>query len=272
MNCPYCLSLATKQRGKKTSLGYRTYRCQQCQRTFNERTGTPFNYLEYPTDIVLLVVFYRLRYKLSLRDLAEMFLERGFAFTHEAVRDWEERFAPLIADHLRTKRRGQAGTSWHVDETYVRVQGKWCYLYRAIDQDGNLVDSMLSQKRDMDAAKRFFRQALQTVGQAPECVTTDGHRSYPRAVREILGKDVLHRWNHYLNNRLEQDHRGIKQRYYPMRGFGSFPSASRFCRAFDEVRQFFRIRTTMKQPVTLQQQRELFRQRLVALQALVQAV
>ncbi len=85
------------------------------------------------------------------------------------------------------------------------------------------------------------------------------------------GKDVLHRWNHSVNNRLEQDHRGIKQRYYPMRGFGSFPSASRFCRAFDEVRQFFRIRTTMKQPVSLQQQREMFRQRLVALQALVQA-
>jgi putative transposase len=269
MNCPYCLSLATKQRCKKTSLGYRTYRCQQCQRMFNERTGTPFNYLEYPTDIVLLVVFYRLRYKLSLRDLAEMFLERGFAFTHEAVRDWEARFAPLIADQLRAKRRGQAGISWHVDETYVRVQGKWCYLYRAIDQDGNLVDSMLSQKRDMNAAKRFFQQALQTVGQAPEQVTTDGHRSYPRAIREILGKDVLHRWNHYLNNRLEQDHRGIKQRYYPMRGFGSFTSAARFCRAFDEVRQFFWIRTAMKQPVSLQQQREIFRQRLVALRALV---
>jgi transposase-like protein len=82
--------------------------------------------------------------------------------------------------------------------------------------------------------------------------------------------DVLHRYNQYLNNQLEQDHRGIKQRSYPMRGFGSFTSASRFCRAFDEVRQFFRIRTTMKQPVSLQH-RELFRQRLVALQALVQA-
>lgn len=153
----------------------------------------------------------------------------------------------------------------------MRVQGKWCSLYRAIDQDGNLVDSMLSQKRDMDAAKRFFQQALQTVGHAPERVITDGHRSYPRAIREIPGNDVLHRCNQYLNNRLEQDHRGIKQRYYPMRGFGSFTSASRFCRAFDEVRQFFRIRTAMTQPVSLHQQRELFRQRLAALQALVQA-
>jgi putative transposase len=84
-----------------------------------------------------------------------MFLERGFVFTHEAVRDWEERFIPLIAEQMRAKRRGQAGQSWYVDETYVSVKGKWCYLYRAIDRDGNLVDSMLSEKRDMEAAKRF---------------------------------------------------------------------------------------------------------------------
>jgi putative transposase len=87
MNCPYCASTATKEQTKKTRLCYRTFRCSGCKRTFNERTGTPFNYLEYPTDIVLLVVLWRLRYKLSLRDLAEMFLERGFEFTHEAVRD-----------------------------------------------------------------------------------------------------------------------------------------------------------------------------------------
>lgn len=104
MNCPHCASTSTKEQTKQTSLGYRTFRCSACKRTFNERTGTPFNYLEYPTDIVLLVVLWRLRYKLSLRDLAEMFLERGFEFTHEAVRDLEARFAPLIADQLRAKR------------------------------------------------------------------------------------------------------------------------------------------------------------------------
>jgi putative transposase len=109
MNCPHCASTATKEQTKKTSLGYRTLRCLDCRRTFNERTGTPFNHLEYPTDIVLLVVLWRLRYKLSLRDLAEMFLQRGFVFTHEAVRDWEARFAPLLADQLRVKRRGQRG-------------------------------------------------------------------------------------------------------------------------------------------------------------------
>ena len=98
MNCPHCTSPATKEQQKTTVLGYRTFRCSTCQWSFNERTGTPFNFLEYPTDIVLLVVVWRLRYKLSLRDLAEMFLERGFVFTHETVRDWESRFAPLIAD------------------------------------------------------------------------------------------------------------------------------------------------------------------------------
>jgi hypothetical protein len=109
MNCPYCAETTTQKRTKKTKLGYTTYFCQVCRRTFNERTGTPFNYLEVPTDIVLLAVLWRLRYKLSLRDVAEMFLARGFVFTHKTVRDWEARFAPLMADQLRTKRRGQAG-------------------------------------------------------------------------------------------------------------------------------------------------------------------
>jgi putative transposase len=149
-----------------------------------------------------------------------------------------------------------------------RVQGKWCYLYRAIDHDGNLVDSRLSEKRDMEAAKQFFKQAI-VVGHAPESVTTDGHRSYPRAVRETLGHEVVHRTNVYLNNRIEQDHRGIKQRYYPMRGFGSFASAARFCRAFDEIRQFFRVRISREQKVSLAQKREVFRQQLDALKTLV---
>jgi putative transposase len=115
MDCPHCASQRTKEQNQKTALGYRTFRCPACHRTFNERTGTPFNYLEYPTAIVLLVVLWRLRYKLSLRDLAEMFLERGFVFTYEAVRDWEARFAPRLSDQLRAKRRGQAGPSWYVD-------------------------------------------------------------------------------------------------------------------------------------------------------------
>jgi transposase-like protein len=101
MACPHCQSVHTKERPERTALGYRRFRCRTCGREFNERTGTLFNRLRYPSDVVCLVVLWRLRYKLSLRDLAEMFLERGFVLTHEAVRLWEATFAPLLTDRLR---------------------------------------------------------------------------------------------------------------------------------------------------------------------------
>lgn len=269
MNCPHCSSPTTTQLSRNTALGYSVFRCGECHRLFNERTGSPYNHLQFPTDIVLLVVLWRLRYKLSLRDLAEMFLERGFEFTHEAVRDWERRFAPLITQQLRSRRRGKAGHSWYLDETYIKVNGKWCYLYRAIDRDGNLVDSMLSEHRDMQAAKRFLAGAKEIVGHKPAGVMTDGHDSYPRAIRRVLGRKVDHRTSRYLNNRLEQDHRGIKQRYYPMRGFGSFEAAARFCRAFDEQRDYFRYRTKPKETIPLAEQRKVFRQRFGVLESLL---
>ncbi len=162
MPCPYCASPSIARQRGTTALGYQTFRCAACRRSFNERTGTPFNFLEYPTDIVLLVVLWRLRYKLSLRDLTEMFLDRGFVFTREAVREWEERFAPLLTERLRAKRRGKAGRSWYVDETYIKVHGRWCYLYRAIDPDSNLVDSLLSETRDLQARQSRADRALGT--------------------------------------------------------------------------------------------------------------
>jgi len=276
MPCPHCQSPRTQEQIKKTSLGYRTFRCAACARRFNERSGTPFNDLRVPTDIVFLVVLWRLRYPLSLRHLAEMFLERGFAFSHETVRAWEALAAPLLTEQLRARRRGKAGRKWHADETYIKVGGVWCYIYRAIDADGNLVDSMLSERRDMEARVpacgcRFFARSLETVGHAPEKVTTDGHDAYPRAIREILGEGVAHRCSQYLNNRLEQDHRGIKGRYGPMRGFGTFQSAARFCTAHDELRDYLRHRTRLHEVVPLGVQREQFRARSAALRAMLEA-
>ncbi len=131
----------------------------------------------------------------------------------------------------------------------------------------NLVDTMLSQTRDLVAAKAFFKQAIRTVGHKPDRVTTDKHASYPRAIQHTLRRKVLHRTNQYLNNRVEQDHRGVKQRYYPLRGFGSFASAARFCPAFDEVRQYFRSPSTKQKSRPLAEQRRLFRQRFSALLA-----
>ena len=138
--------------------------------------------------------------------MAEMFLTRGFTFTHETAPAWEERLAPLLTERLKARRRGKAGRKWHVDETYVKVEGRCSCLYRAIDSEGNLVETMLSKTRDMDAAKRFFACALKTVGQAPQKAPTDVYDSYPRAVRETLGPAVCHRTSRYMNNRIEQDH------------------------------------------------------------------
>jgi len=271
MHCPHCQSTAVRPSEKKTRLGYAIFRCHSCGAMSNERTGTPFNFLQFPTDIVLLVVLWRVRYKLSLRDLVEMFLVRGYEFTHETVREWEERFAPLLSAHLKAQRRGQAGKSWYVDETYVKVQGQWQYLYRAIDRDGNLVDTRLSATRDLEAAEAFFQQAEATVGHKPERVTTDKHAAYPQAIQTVLGFSIVHRTNQYLNNRLEQDHRALKQRYYPMRGFKSFAGAARFCTAFEEVRQYFRVRSAPNQHVSLPLQRQHFRERCAALFTVWQA-
>ena len=236
MRCIACGAEEISERPERTARGYRRFRCHACGKQFNERSGGILNRAQYPSDVIALVVFWRLRYKLSLRDLPEMFLIRGIEFSYEAVRDWEAKLTPPLIDNLRRRRKGRIGKSWYVDQTYVKVNGRWCYLYRAIDRFGALVDVRLSETRDMEAAKAFFRSAKAVTGVTPARVTTDGHDSYPRAIRTELNEGVQHRTNQYLNNRIEQDHRGIKGRYRPMRGFKSPESASRFCRGFDELR------------------------------------
>ncbi len=142
-----------------------------------------------------------------------------------------------------------------MDETYLKIRGRWCYLYRAIDRDGNLVDTMLSEHRDMAAAQAFFHSAKAATGVTPDRVTTDGHGSYPRAIRSTLGQGIVHRTSAYKNNGLEQDHRGVKGRTRCMRGFKSFASAERFCRSYDELRGFLRLRTRHNQPVPASRRR-----------------
>src|ERR671921_318977 len=249
MRCVGCGSAAVTERPERTAQGYRRFRCRTCGKQSNERSGGRLNRTQYPSDVVALVVLWRLRYKLSLRDLPEMFLVRGMVFCHETVRAWEAKLTPALAEELRRRRRGKAGRSWYVDETYIKVDGRWCYLYRAIDRSGTLVDVMFSEHRDMAAARAFFRSARAVTGVTPDRVTTDGHNSYPRAIRTGLGRGVRHRTSRYLNNRLEQDHRGIKGRYRPMRGFECPRSAARFCRAYDELCNVLRPRSRHNQYV-----------------------
>ena len=249
MRCLACGSPAISERPERTAQGYRRFRCRNCDKQFNERSVGVLNRVQYPSDVVALVVLWRLRYKLSLRDLAEMFLTRGFIFSYEAVRDWEAKLTPALAENLRRRRKGRVGPSWYMDETYLRVWGRWRYLYRAIDRDGALVDVMLSEHRDLAAARAFFRSAKAVTGVTPDRVTTDGHDGYPRAIRTELGKHVRHRTSRYLNNRLEQDHRGIKDRCRPMLGLKSTVSVTRYCRGHDELRNFLRCRSRMRQHV-----------------------
>jgi transposase-like protein len=213
MRCIACDATEVSERPDRTAQGYPWFRCRVCGKQFNERSRQILNRAQYPSDVIALVVLWRLRYKLSLRDLPEMFLIRGIEFTYEAVRDWEAKLTPSLVDDLRRRRKGRIGKSWYVDETYIKVNGRWCYLYRAIDRSGVLVDVRLSETRDMEAAEAFFRSAKEVTGTVPARVTTDGHDSYPRAIRTELGEGVTHRTNRYLNNRIEQDHRGTKGRY-----------------------------------------------------------
>src|SRR5215216_1344299 len=122
MRCIACKSEAVTERPERTAQGYRRFRCRACGKQFNERTGGPLNRTQYPSDVIALVVLWRLRYKLALRNLPEMFLVRGLVFSHEAARAWEAKLTPALAEDLRRRRRGKAGRSWYVDETYLKVR------------------------------------------------------------------------------------------------------------------------------------------------------
>jgi transposase-like protein len=203
-----CDSGSVAERSDRTARGYRRFRYRDCGRQFNERGAGLLNRARFPLDVIALGVFFRLRCKLSLRDVAEMFLLRGIEFSHDRAakridgRQWEALLTPTLISALR-RRQGsgsRAGRSWFCDETYIKGSGRWHYLYRAIDRAGNLVDVMLSQKRDIVVAIAFFRSAKAVTGVAPSRVTTDGHDGYPRAIRTTLGMNVRHRTSRYRSS------------------------------------------------------------------------
>ena len=163
MECVACGSAATSERQERTAQGYRRFRCRGCGGQFDERSDGVLNRTCLPSDVIALVVFFRLRPRLTLRDLSEILLLRGIEVSHEAVRDRETKLLPVMGEALRKRRHGshrRSSASWYVDETTLKVRDRWTYLYRAIDWDANLVDAMLSEHRDMTAAKAFLRLAM----------------------------------------------------------------------------------------------------------------
>jgi len=241
VDCPACNSKRSFQLKKNTNLGYKQYRCLDCRKQYNERTGTVFNFLNYPTEVVLLTVFFYYRYKLSLVDVTEMMALRGFLISHETVRLWSQLIGTDIGIKFRVRRKGCCGKDWHMDITYLYVEGRWCYFYRAIDRDSNLIDVYLSDTRDEAAARKFFSTCAETTDVTPKQITTDHEKAFPLAITNALGDKVKHRTNKYKNNIMEQSHRGIKSRASPMKGLKDTWCAMIFCTVFEEIRDFFRL-------------------------------
>ncbi len=171
----------------------------------------------------MLAVRWYLRYGLSYRDLEELLAERGIEVDHVTVFRWVQRFTPLLIDAARPCRH-TVGGSWFVDETYVKIAGMWRYVYRAIDEHGHVVDVMVSKRRDIAAARRFFTAALTANGE-PEEIVTDQAAPLANVIEELL-PGVFHNTEQYANNRIECDHGRLKARLRPMRGLKTDRTAS----------------------------------------------
>jgi transposase-like protein len=184
----------------------------------------------FDREVVVLCVRWYLRFKLSYRDLVEMMAERGLSMAHTTIMRWVHDYAPEFERRWNRFAR-PAGASWRVDETYVKIRGNWAYLYRAVDCEGKTVDFRLSGRRDVAAAKTFFRKAFKSQGLTPQTIILDGYAASHRAVAEMkadgqIPRGTKVRSSKYLNNLIEQDHRGVKSRLAPMLGFKGFRTAA----------------------------------------------
>jgi transposase, IS6 family len=170
----------------------------------------------FPPEVITLAVRWYLRFGLSYRDVEELLAERSIEVDHVTIYRWVQRFSPELIDAARI-RRHVVGDRWHVDETYVKVGGTWRYLFRAIDQFGQVIDVFLSLRRDAKAARLFFARATADTRISPVEVTTDRYRLYPRVLDDMF-PEAIHRTELHANNRLEADHGRLKARLRPMRG------------------------------------------------------
>ncbi|SFM50567.1 Transposase (or an inactivated derivative) [Paenibacillus sp. 1_12] len=191
-----------------------------------------FKWKPYESEIILLTIRWDLKYSLSYRNLVEMMEERGLHMAHTIIMRWVHQFGPELDKRIRPYLKS-TNDLFRTDETYVKVKGQWKYLYRAVDSSGNTIDFMLSENRDLHAAKRFFKKALTSPhNQSPRVITVDKNPAYPTAVQQLkdekaMNQETLLRQQKYLNNIIEQDHRFIKKIIKHMLGFKSLSTAEK---------------------------------------------
>ncbi|MFD8079895.1 IS6 family transposase [Streptomyces sp. NPDC059718] len=192
----------------------------------------------YPVGVISHCVWVYFRFPLSFREVEELMLERGVIVSYETVRRWCRKFGQSYADALR-RRRPRPGDKWHLDEVFIKINGERKYLWRAVDQDGNVLDILVQSRRDKAAARSFFRKLMKKTQSVPRVIVTDKLRSYGAAHREVM-PSVEHRSHKGLNNRAENSHQPTRQRERAMKGFRSVGGAQRFLSAFGGISPHFR--------------------------------
>ena len=193
------------------------------QSLINSTLNKVLQRLHYPLEVMLICVRWYVAYPLSLRHVEEMMQERGVFVDHSTVHRWAIKMLPVLTAVFRRRRR-PVGSSWRMDETYIKMAGQWKYLYRAVDRAGDTVDSLLTAKRDKAAARRFFECAINLHG-APKKITIDKSGANTAAIKSVNDDaclDIELRQSKYLNNLVEQDHQAVKRIVDPMLGFKSF--------------------------------------------------
>jgi len=205
-----------------------------------ETSAPSYKRHRFPPAVIAHAVWLYFRFALSYRDVEELLAERGVIVTYEAVRQWCRKFGQAYANGLR-RRRPQPGDKWHLDEVFISINGVQHYLWRAVDQEGNVLDILVQSRRDKAAARKFFRRLLKGLAYVPRVVITDKLASYGAARREVL-PSVEHRQHKRLNNRAENSHQPTRERERRMRRFKSPGHAQRFLAAYGPIAGHFRPR------------------------------
>ncbi|EFH84809.1 IS6 family transposase [Ktedonobacter racemifer] len=203
-------------------------------------TAPTYKGFRFPPEIISHAVWLYFRFSLSFRDIEEIMAERGIALTDETIRQWCLKFGQTYANELKCRRK-QMGDKWHLDEVFLKINGKQHYLWRAVDQYGNVLDILVQSRRNKHAAKKFFRKLLKRLHHVPRVIITDKLKSYGAAKRELL-PGVEHRQHKGLNNRAENSHQPTRLREKKMRHFKSAKQAQRFLSAFEPITGHFQLR------------------------------